>query len=219
MKENHTMIDDKVERALLALEKIANSFDRIASHFKMEVPARGTTAEMDARPHDKKEETTPEVPQEETTPVTTLGFYEDLLAKEGLPFLKTMCADRNIEFLPAARSKSIIDLLNDYDARRDETGAPPTTEPENAPAPEAKEEDDPFSAPEAPAPKPATTPELTLESVKDTLRKVLTKAGSPTKVHEFLAEVGVKTYAEIKATDTKKLEDLWILSTSFLKEA
>lgn len=184
------------ERMVVAMERRADSYEKL-------VEGSGVVEVEPAPIHG----VFPEVSASEEKPAPEAGpqSYEQLLEAHGLPYLKNLCQERGIAFLPLAKSKSIIDLLKDWDAKtapepvKQETTV---TEPDPFAAEQPAEVvEDPFAT--TPAPEPVQK-EVTEEELRDKLKDLrdVFESKNPTKgtakIIEFMEkEGGVRILKEL----------------------
>lgn len=186
------------ERLIVAMERRADSYEKL-------VEGSGAVEVEPAPIHG----VFPEVSASEEKPPSVDGpqSYEQLLEAQGLPYLKNLCQERGIAFLPLAKSKSIIDLLKDWDAKTaPEPVKQETTVTEPEPDPFAAEQpaeviDDPFATTSAPGP---AQKEVTEEELRDKLKDLrdVFENKNPTKgtakIIEFMEkEGGVRILKEL----------------------
>lgn len=189
------------ERLVVAMERRADSYEKLVEGSGMveaePAPIHGVFPEVN----------TTEAP--EAVPQS----YEQLLEAHGLPYLKNLCQERGIAFLPLAKSKSIIDLLKDWDVKNS-APAPekpaevktieeplfPDADPFAAEQP-AEVIDDPFATTAAPEP---AAKEVTEEELRDKLKDLrdVFESKNPTKgtakIIEFMEkEGGVRILKEL----------------------
>lgn len=191
------------ERMVVAMERRADSYEKLVEgsgvvDVEPVISPKLFERQMEPYPPEKKPALTGE-PQS----------YEQLLEAHGLPYLKNLCQERGIAFLPLAKSKSIIDLLKEWDLKN----AAPASEPgvktiEEPLLPDAdpfaveqpiEVAEDPFATTLAPTAKEITEEELR-DKLKD-LRDVF-ESKNPTKgtakIIEFMEkEGGVRILKEL----------------------
>lgn len=158
------MIDSKVEKFFAQMERLVIAVEGLQSNYATLVVSLDNadadkavvTLKQDETVDDPFDAGTPEEvkPDEEVVDdpfdagtleevKPEMNEYETLLYKHGLPYLKEICTKRGLEFLPAARSNTILDLLKASDVKKEAPTKEETVEDPFATG--TPEEVDPFA--------------------------------------------------------------------------